>query len=536
MLMDEHAFETWRNGLLKGVTTSYSEILRIEQRMQSLMQQAVNMDVKHSGRVSEITMKVADAYGFEILEGFHTVIEKQEQADVREEQKPAQPAQKKEARYVTYVETPANETIPVIEGDDLEALFQKWQEIENGRGEGNKLRNVCVIDSRPGNGRPYEAYRYEIETGKDVTPIYLSLPQMSEAEQAQTALKLREAGAKFNERSNGWYVTRDQDLSSFEPYLKGRYTEELRSREREEKKQNRSDKEEKVMAEKFYSYAYNKDGSVSRLSEAGSLEEVTARWQKIEAGRDKNNKLGHFYVRAGDPETGKTEVSRYEITTGKDVTPVYLHLPEMGREEFAETVLQLKEAGAKFSGTRKEWYVTRDMDLSRFEQYMKPAEPGKQVNAYAYNKDGSTVRISGDSFEEVLGAWRKLDAERGGDNKLGYFYLKTNNPETGKTEAGRYEIATGKDVTPVYLHIPPMGREKFAETVQYLKDNGAKFNGVKMAWYVTKNMDMGKFQQYLKAPETEKKGSTIAKLNDYRKAASGQPQHSAEEKKQEAVR
>lgn len=474
--MDANGYEIWRNGLLKGVMEAYAEISRIEQRMKDLTQQAVNMDVKNLGHVSQITMDVADAYGFEILEGAHMVIRKL--PDIQEEpltlnaQEPPQKEKSSEARYVTYVNIKGDDAVPVIEGNNLEELFAKWQEIESGRSEGDKLGQVCIIDNQPDTGRPYEAHMYEIATRRDITQEYLQ----NRANQQEIQIK---------------------------------------------------NQEEKPMAEnKYFSYAYNVDGSVSKFS-GSSIEAIIEQWQKIEAGRDENDKLGHFYLKERNPETGELgSASRYEIATGKDVTPVYLNLPQMDKEAFTETIQQLKEAGAKFSRTKQAWYVTRDQDMSKFEAYLKPVPEGqerRQEASYAYNADGSTVGVPGTDFKEILANWQKVEAERGDDNKLKYFYFKGKNPETGQPETSRYEIATGKDVTPVYLHLPDMGSEKFKQTVQQLKADGAKFNGVKKAWYVTRDQDMSKFKQYLQKPQPRE--SVLGKLADNRKVASGQPQH-----------
>ena len=80
-----------------------------------------------------------------------------------------------------------------------------------------------------------------------------------------------------------------------------------------------------------------------------------------------------------------------------------------------------------------------------------------------------------------------------------------------------------------------MGKNDFTKTVQYLRDNGAKFNSTKKAWYVTKNMDLSKFQQFL-PQEPDARASVIGKLEDSRKAAGGQQNHAASEKKYEAAR
>lgn len=61
---------------------------------------------------------------------------------------------------------------------------------------------------------------------------------------------------------------------------------------------------------------------------------------------------------------------KYDIASGKDITPIYLKLPFAGREEFKRMTTYLKENGAVFNPHKKEWYVTREQDLSKFKAYL----------------------------------------------------------------------------------------------------------------------------------------------------------------------
>lgn len=168
----------------------------------------------------------------------------------------------------------------------------------------------------------------------------------------------------------------------------------------------------------------------------------------------------------------------------------------------------------------------------------KPQEKAveeKRYYSYMYNADGGIERFAGNSMGEVAGHWRGKASGasgRGKNDTAAYFYVREKNAATGQLgEASRYETATGRDTTPVYLSLPHMSRESFAKTTQYLKENGAKFNTAKKMWYVTRDQDMGRFKQFLPPQARE---STVRKLAEGRKEAAARTQDpSAKERKQE---
>ena len=168
----------------------------------------------------------------------------------------------------------------------------------------------------------------------------------------------------------------------------------------------------------------------------------------------------------------------------------------------------------------------------------KPQEKAveeKRYYSYMYNADGGIERFAGNSMGEVAGHWRGKASGasgRGKNDTAAYFYVREKNAATGQLgEASRYETATGRDTTPVYLSLPHMSRENFAKTTRYLKENGAKFNTAKKMWYVTRDQDMGRFKQFLPPQARE---STVRKLAEGRKEAAARTQDpSARELKQE---
>ena len=66
------------------------------------------------------------------------------------------------------------------------------------------------------------------------------------------------------------------------------------------------------------------------------------------------------------------------------------------------------------------------------------------------------------------------------------------------TDYHKFEVATGKDITSVYLHLPAMEREDFRLLTAQLKEEGAKYNAVKKSWYITQEQaDNPVFAKYL---------------------------------------
>lgn len=72
-----------------------------------------------------------------------------------------------------------------------------------------------------------------------------------------------------------------------------------------------------------------------------------------------------------------------------------------------------------------------------------------------------------------------------------------DNQQNKYTDYHKYEVATGKDISSVYLEIPKMEKEEFLHTVEYLKENGAKYLPNQKKWYITADMDKTPFREFL---------------------------------------
>lgn len=125
-------------------------------------------------------------------------------------------------------------------------------------------------------------------------------------------------------------------------------------------------------------------------------------------------------------------------------------------------------------------------------------EESHQASAYLKKTTKAKV-IYGSSPEALLSKLQGWNQSRTEEMKFYSCYIQKLNPETNRYEnPTRYEVESGKDITPIYLNLPHMGKDEFKKTIEKLKENGAKYNATKKAFYVTKGYhDLNLFADYL---------------------------------------
>ncbi|MDE5818316.1 MAG: pentapeptide repeat-containing protein [Lachnospiraceae bacterium] len=119
-----------------------------------------------------------------------------------------------------------------------------------------------------------------------------------------------------------------------------------------------------------------------------------------------------------------------------------------------------------------------------------------QYKGFAYTKgsDKPTV-VYGTSPEDILAKLKSYNIARMEQDKFMKCNIGSLNVETSKYgDYHRYEVATGKDISPIYLQIPPLGENEFRKVVADLDAADAKFNSHKKRWYITPDQDLQKFQ------------------------------------------
>lgn len=73
--------------------------------------------------------------------------------------------------------------------------------------------------------------------------------------------------------------------------------------------------------------------------------------------------IGHLEV-----ESGKyTEYHKYEVSTGKDISNIYLDIPSLSKSNFQKVISELKKEGAQYNPYAKKWYITANQDVQKFQ-------------------------------------------------------------------------------------------------------------------------------------------------------------------------
>lgn len=132
--------------------------------------------------------------------------------------------------------------------------------------------------------------------------------------------------------------------------------------------------------------------------------------------------------------------------------------------------------------------------------------PAKYVAlVYVQGKSDQKIRVTGSSPEKIIALCEKWNTERKADDQLGTAYMKQYNPETKAYDnIGKYKIKAGVELTPIYLELPPLGKQEFAKLISDFKSKGVKFNPELKQWYVTQAYDLSLFADYLpKSPEAQ---------------------------------
>lgn len=140
---------------------------------------------------------------------------------------------------------------------------------------------------------------------------------------------------------------------------------------------------------------------------------------------------------------------------------------------------------------------------------------------FAYTKNAEKPQVMyGDSKEEILDKLQEWNKTRSKDFTYDTCNIGTYNPAADKYENyQKFDVHTRQNISKIYLQVPErLRKEDFQNMLNFFKENGAKFNSYKKAWYIEPGQEEI-FKDYLpwkqepeksvsmqpKAPEAEQK-------------------------------
>lgn len=113
-------------------------------------------------------------------------------------------------------------------------------------------------------------------------------------------------------------------------------------------------------------------------------------------------------------------------------------------------------------------------------------------------KKQKPILLYGNSEEDLLAKLKRWNLTRTGEMKFVTCYIKKHNSRNNKYENPiKYDVATGVNITPIYLKLPNLDKPAFLKLVSEIKANGAKYSYQKKAFYITRQDDLNKFAMYL---------------------------------------
>lgn len=125
-----------------------------------------------------------------------------------------------------------------------------------------------------------------------------------------------------------------------------------------------------------------------------------------------NGKMPSCYIRKLNPENEKYEdPQKYDLETGKNITAIYLKLPNLKYADFVKLTRELKAKGAQYNPIKKMLYITKQDDPTPFKDYLpkdieKPEkgqnEASKDISEEQIIEKGESVGLSANDLQVII--------------------------------------------------------------------------------------------------------------------------------------
>ena len=397
---DSYVSTVKRAELMFGVFQIDAEILRSQYEKLQMLQELVDREMDSYGELSPETKSILEVQHYKVSNGRVEEIREWEQVSDKPTEKREKENEIMDSRFIddidliaTFYNEKGEKQTVTLEAANDDALaadpISRVLELVRAQKPEWKENERCYIDRHDNDsGKNRREGVYLVSSGRDVTPVEINIPKIPlESDFKEVTSFLKAKGAQYNIKKACWYFER----GTLSPELGAevqQYLNSYRENDRSIQKAAESNNNKSVIPESeiapeqlgvagkdtYRAYAYTKEsGEVQKPKPVygGSPAEIIATMQKWNNARTDTMKLRTCYIQKLNPDTNKFDQAvKYDIESGKDITPIYLNLPKMNKEDFKQLVEQLKADGARYNSFKKAFYITRQDDLNKFEAYL----------------------------------------------------------------------------------------------------------------------------------------------------------------------
>lgn len=149
------------------------------------------------------------------------------------------------------------------------------------------------------------------------------------------------------------------------------YLEQFRREDADRAPQPKEEKRETIHHKPYKGFANEKGKKAPTVLLGDSPDEIINRIQGWNGARKEEEQFITCNIGSLNAQTNRYEnYHKYSVAEGKDISPIYLDIPRLNKEDFTKLTKQFKEAGARYNGTNKKWYITPSTDANFFLPYI----------------------------------------------------------------------------------------------------------------------------------------------------------------------